>query len=237
MVMLPGNIGLLTKIGYTFAGWNTKPDGSGTDYAAGAILGMGKASITLYAKWINNTYGDYNFTLSGSNAIISGYLGSGGDITIPSAIYGYPVTGIGDYAFYSSYNLTSVIIPNSVKSAETTLYVYIFLSATLVFTRIILLSRMINEISIMNYLVKVIVPVLYITFLSVIIPFFIYYNVSEGFNRFFLTCVVSCFSTFTMVYFFGLKPNERRFINDKLNFLLKANRLRKPKLISTKSIN
>ena len=33
---LATNIGILTKNGYTFAGWNTAPGGSGTAYATGA---------------------------------------------------------------------------------------------------------------------------------------------------------------------------------------------------------
>jgi uncharacterized repeat protein (TIGR02543 family) len=43
--------GSLAKTGFTFSGWNTAADGSGTDYAAGATYSDG-ASLTLYAKWI-----------------------------------------------------------------------------------------------------------------------------------------------------------------------------------------
>lgn len=39
-----------------------------------------------------------------------------GDITIPSMIGGYPVTSIGDYAFFHCYELTSVAIPSGVTS-------------------------------------------------------------------------------------------------------------------------
>ncbi|WP_411679434.1 leucine-rich repeat protein [Clostridium thailandense] len=45
------NTGSLAKIGYTFVGWNTQADGTGTDYAAGANFTMGTANVTLYAKW------------------------------------------------------------------------------------------------------------------------------------------------------------------------------------------
>ena len=54
--------------------------------------------------------GDYQCTVSGSNAIITKYIGSGGDVTIPATIDGYTVTGIGDSAFFYCSNLTSVII-------------------------------------------------------------------------------------------------------------------------------
>ena len=51
-----GNSGLLTKTGYTFEGWNTEADGSGTEYVAGATLAMGTANVTLYAQWTINSY-------------------------------------------------------------------------------------------------------------------------------------------------------------------------------------
>ena len=39
-----------TREGYTFVGWNTEEDGSGTNYAAGAYT-MPAANTTLYAVW------------------------------------------------------------------------------------------------------------------------------------------------------------------------------------------
>ncbi|MEK0315050.1 InlB B-repeat-containing protein [Cohnella sp. 56] len=51
-VSVSGNNGNLVKTHYTFAGWNTQADGSGTDYASGASFGMGVSDVTLYAKWI-----------------------------------------------------------------------------------------------------------------------------------------------------------------------------------------
>ena len=49
-ITLRTNSGALGKIGNTFDGWNTKADGSGTSYAAGATYNGG-ASLILYAKW------------------------------------------------------------------------------------------------------------------------------------------------------------------------------------------
>lgn len=40
-----------TRSGYTFNGWNTASDGSGTNYASGAVI-TPSADITLYAKWV-----------------------------------------------------------------------------------------------------------------------------------------------------------------------------------------
>ena len=47
---------------YTFAGWNTKADGSGSSYSAGSTYtfaednGNGGCEVTLYAQWTANTY-------------------------------------------------------------------------------------------------------------------------------------------------------------------------------------
>jgi uncharacterized repeat protein (TIGR02543 family) len=41
---------VLTRTGYTFSGWNTAANGSGTVYADGASYGF-SASVTLYAQW------------------------------------------------------------------------------------------------------------------------------------------------------------------------------------------
>jgi uncharacterized repeat protein (TIGR02543 family) len=56
-----------TRTGYAFAGWNTKADGSGTNYASGAAF-TGNANATLYAQW----------TFQGSGTVGDPYL-------IPSA--------------------------------------------------------------------------------------------------------------------------------------------------------
>jgi uncharacterized repeat protein (TIGR02543 family) len=52
---LATNSGNLARTGYTFAGWNTAADGSGDDYAEGAIYAT-DADLTLYAKWAANQY-------------------------------------------------------------------------------------------------------------------------------------------------------------------------------------
>ena len=44
-----------TKTGYTFNGWNTRPDGSGTSYAAGASVTLA-GNILLYAQWSVASY-------------------------------------------------------------------------------------------------------------------------------------------------------------------------------------
>ena len=54
-VTVLGNTGGLVRTGYTFAGWNTAANGTGTNYAPAATFAI-SASTTLYAKWTPNTY-------------------------------------------------------------------------------------------------------------------------------------------------------------------------------------
>ena len=49
-VTVLGNTGSLTKDNYTFAGWNTAANGSGTKYAPGATFSI-TSNTTLYAVW------------------------------------------------------------------------------------------------------------------------------------------------------------------------------------------
>jgi uncharacterized repeat protein (TIGR02543 family) len=53
-----------TRTGYTFSGWNTAFDGTGTSYAAGAFYPF-TAANTLYAEW---TATSYNVTFVGNGA-------------------------------------------------------------------------------------------------------------------------------------------------------------------------
>ncbi|WP_068787213.1 RCC1 domain-containing protein [Paenibacillus phocaensis] len=43
----------LSREGNVFAGWNTAPDGSGTDYPAGSFLTFDAENRVLYAKWMS----------------------------------------------------------------------------------------------------------------------------------------------------------------------------------------
>jgi len=44
----------LARTGYTFSGWNTSANGSGTAYSAGSAFAMGSANSTLFAQWTAN---------------------------------------------------------------------------------------------------------------------------------------------------------------------------------------
>ena len=49
------NTNSFSRTGYTFKGWNTSADGSGTAYANGATVNISKDTV-LYAQWEVNTY-------------------------------------------------------------------------------------------------------------------------------------------------------------------------------------
>ena len=66
---LPGNT--FTKIGYNFAGWNTKANGNGKDYEAKAnvknLTAENGATVTLYAQWTDRGTHKINYELNGGN--------------------------------------------------------------------------------------------------------------------------------------------------------------------------
>lgn len=81
-VTVLGNTGSLVKTGYTFSGWNTAADGSGTDRAVASTFSMPTSNTILYAKWTINNY----------NVTYDGNTNTGG--TAPSSQNGDYNTGI-----------------------------------------------------------------------------------------------------------------------------------------------
>ena len=71
-VTVLGNTGSLVKTGYSFNGWNTEPNGSGSHYNAGGTFNI-SANTTLYAEWSVN---QYTLTYNANGG--SGSLPSGG---------------------------------------------------------------------------------------------------------------------------------------------------------------
>ena len=73
-----------TKTGYTFVKWNTKADGTGTSYNAGASYTT-DAALTLYAIWQINSYTiDYNGNGSTSGSVSSQTKNYGSSVTVKS---------------------------------------------------------------------------------------------------------------------------------------------------------
>jgi hypothetical protein len=68
------------------------------------------------ALWFDAEVHDFTYLQNGSVITITGYTGSGGDVTIPATIFGEAVTTIGDAAFSGHTNLTSVTMPYTLTS-------------------------------------------------------------------------------------------------------------------------
>ncbi|NLD91200.1 MAG: InlB B-repeat-containing protein [Fibrobacter sp.] len=86
LVTVKENAGALAKTGFTFAGWNTAADGSGTAYAMGSTFIMGTSNVTLYARWTLNptftvTY-DGNTTTTGIVPSDAGNYETGASVTV-----------------------------------------------------------------------------------------------------------------------------------------------------------
>ena len=50
-VTVLGNTGSLVRTGYTFSGWNTLANGTGTSHAPGSTFQMSPPGASLYAQW------------------------------------------------------------------------------------------------------------------------------------------------------------------------------------------
>lgn len=91
--------------GFTFAGWmppQITPDMTGTQ--------------TVTAAWVDGTW---TYEVSNNTAMVKSVSPAEGNLTVPSMLGGYPVTGIGGAAFYSCGNLTAVAIPDGVTDIGT----------------------------------------------------------------------------------------------------------------------
>jgi uncharacterized repeat protein (TIGR02543 family) len=80
-------LGSPTKVGYTFAGWNTLANGTGTDYAVNASYST-NANLSLFAKWTpasrTVTYALDGGTSSSSTAQLTGKV-VGNTVTLPAS--------------------------------------------------------------------------------------------------------------------------------------------------------
>lgn len=44
----------ITREGYSFNGWNSLPDGSGSNYSPGSLIEIPSYDLVLYANWLSN---------------------------------------------------------------------------------------------------------------------------------------------------------------------------------------
>ncbi len=65
---------------------------------------------------ISTVSGQYTYSLSNEKAVITKYDGNEETVNVPEVLDGYPVEGIGNYAFQDNSSVKTVNIPSSVKS-------------------------------------------------------------------------------------------------------------------------
>jgi uncharacterized repeat protein (TIGR02543 family) len=124
---LSGNTGNLARVGYTFSGWNTASNGTGTSYATNASY-TANAALALYAKWTTNTY---TVAYNGNGSTAGTTANSAHTYNVPALLTanGYTRTGY-SYAGWGTNVLSEVIYTNrqsvmnltAVQGATFTLY-------------------------------------------------------------------------------------------------------------------
>ncbi|MFZ4616585.1 MAG: InlB B-repeat-containing protein [Rectinemataceae bacterium] len=91
---LPANT--FSRTGYSFTGWNTSADNSGTAYAAGATFTMGAVELTLFAQWTALSSHDVSYDgndNSGGTVPAGGSYLSGAAVTVRGNTGGLVKTG------------------------------------------------------------------------------------------------------------------------------------------------
>ena len=74
-----------TRTGWTFTGWNTAADGSGTSCSPNATITMGTANLTLYAQWKQNPVPPVVPTLPGPQYTVTYDANGGTGTTAPTS--------------------------------------------------------------------------------------------------------------------------------------------------------
>lgn len=98
---------------------------------------------------------------------------------------------------------------------ESTLIVALAVAIVCLFLRLLFLRKMVG-LSVKRYLHKVCGNILCVTLAAAILPALLYMQISEGWMRFLLICIVSIPCTITSIYCIGCNANERNFIHGKV---------------------
>lgn len=86
-----------------------------------------------------------------------------------------------------------------------------------------LMTRWLLQFPLSMFLRKALLPMVWVTFLSSIIPTLLCFQMESSFVRFIITCMVSVLSTCAAIYLTGLSKHEKRIIIDKMLKLVSIN--------------
>ena len=92
-----------------------EPPNGGATYTIRAKPGNGWFSIT-HSVTVGEPAVDWQYAVTEGGAVVTGAVPARGNLVIPEELGGYPVTGIGRFAFYDCGGLTGVTIPSGVTS-------------------------------------------------------------------------------------------------------------------------
>ena len=76
----------LTRAGWSFVGWNTAANGTGTQFAPGGSFTFGAASVTLYAEWTRNVNAVIFDAVGGASAPAVRFGATGTSVTLPNEV-------------------------------------------------------------------------------------------------------------------------------------------------------
>ena len=81
--------------------------------AAAALLGLSLFTVGRTVLAEESTEGVFQYQITQEGAEITGYTGTDSNVTLPSQLGGYPVTGIGERAFAFNQELEEITLPDT----------------------------------------------------------------------------------------------------------------------------
>ena len=103
--------------GYVLLGWNTEPDGSGTQVGLGSRIEK-QEDLNLYAQWAKESEAtDFAWKIQQNEVHIVDYLGSSRHCVVPEMINGMKVTRICADAFRDA-RIDTLVLPPSIFAVE-----------------------------------------------------------------------------------------------------------------------
>ena len=102
---------------------------------------------------------------------------------------------------------------------ESVFIVHLSICTIAYITRLFIISPMI-QLSLNHYFKEVILRCIAVTVVSLVLPIGTKYLTNDSLVGFFIVCITCVFSVLVTAYFFGFEPNEKLFINQKIQSVI-----------------